>query len=70
LKARKILNGELKQTDWQAGIGTLDLEDMELEGAVKGLESLEELGGSKEVKNQYKERARRKWKEASAFRDS
>lgn len=54
----------------QAWIDTLELGDMQLENAVAGLETLEEWGAGKEVREKYKELARRRWKEASAFRES
>jgi hypothetical protein len=70
LKVNKMLSKEMGESDWQQWIETLELGEIELEGAVKGLQDLEEMKAPKEVREAYKERARRRWKEASALRES
>jgi hypothetical protein len=69
LKARRKLRPEMEE-EWDSWVKVLELEELTMEEAERGLEMLKEEGAPMEVRDRYKERAKATWVEASAFQES
>lgn len=68
LKVRQLLDPSTAKQNEQELIGTLSLENVDIEFAADGLEVLRQWRSDKATKEKYLEAARAKWPEATLFK--